>query len=222
MLDGIIRTSVLLGALLAASPIQADERSVLRVREDAQRDRLWVLRPNGLHLYSLKTRQLLRHIALPGWYWAGEPYSCAPDVAIGPHGEALVTSDVAPVLWRVDPRSLTVGVRELALDADNHMDVGFTGLVYAPQHSAYLAVSYAGSLWRIDTGLSQARKIPLSAPLAQACGISVRPTLCVRGEDKDWVIELAPDARSGRVSPTPLCARPGEGSVAGNGRSTAR
>jgi len=222
MLDGIIRTSVLLGALLAASPMQADERSVLRVREDAQRDRLWVLRPNGVHLYRLKTRQLLRHIALPGWYWAGEPYSCAPDLAIGPHGEALVTSDVAPILWRVDPRSLTVGVRELSLEADQHMDVGFTGLAYSPQHSAYLAVSHAGSLWRIDTPLSKAQQIPLSAPLARACGISVRPTLCVRGEDQDWAIELAPGGRAGRVSPTPLCARRVEGAASGSGRSTGR
>ena len=222
MLDAILRTSVVLGMLVTASPVHADEQAVLRVREDPRRDRLWVLRPNGVHLYGLKSRQLLRHIALPGWYWAGEPYSCAPDLAVGPHGEALVTSDVAPVLWRVDARSLAVSVRELALETDQHRDVGFTGLAYSPQQGAYLAVTHAGSLWRVDASLSTARKIALSAPLAQACGISVLPALCVRGEDKDWLIELAPDAHSGRVSPTPLCARPGEGAVAGNGRSTAR
>ena len=220
MLDRIIRGSVIAAALVA-SIAQADE-SVLRVREDPQRDRRWVLAADGVHLHSRRTGQRLRHIALPGWYWAGEPYSCAPDLAIGPHGEALVTSDVAPVLWRVDPRSLTVSVRELSLEADLHMDVGFTGLAYSPQQRAYLAVSYAGSLWRIDTGLSQARKIPLSAPMPQACGLTVRPMLCVRGEDKDWAIELAPDARSGRVSPTPLCARPAAGAGAGSGRSTGR
>jgi hypothetical protein len=221
MLGGYIRTSAVLGALAAASPVYPDD-TPLRVREDPQRDRLWILRPNGLHLYSLKMRQRLRHIPLPGWHWAGEPYSCAPDLAIGPRGEALVTSDVAPVLWRVDPRSLTAGVRELSLDADNHEDVGFTGLVYWPAQSAYFAVSHAGSLWRIDTGLSGARKISLSAPVARACGLSLSPALCVRGEDKDWAVELAPDGRSGEVRPTPLCAPRAEAAAAGSGRSTGR
>lgn len=219
MLDGIIRSSLIAGAL-AASIAQAEE--VLRVREDPQRDRRWVLATNGVHLHSLRSGQRLRHIPLPGWYWAGEPYSCAPDLAIGPHGEALVTSDVAPVLWRIDPRSLTLTMRQPWLEADNHMDVGFTGLAYFPQHGAYFGVSYAGSLWAIDRGLGRARKIPLSAPVARACGISAGRTLCVKGEDTDWRIDLAPDQRSGHVRATPLCARPEEEAGAGSGRSTGR
>ncbi len=220
MLGGIIlRASVVLGALTAASPTYGD---ILRVREDAERDRRWVLKPNGVHLYSLKSRQLLRHIVLPGWYWAGEPYSCAPDLAIGPRGEVLVTSDIAPVLWRVDPRTLAASVHELSVDADSHMDVGFSGLAYSAQQGAYFAVSHVGSLWAIDTRLSRARKIPLSAPVARACGISIRPGLCVRGEATDWRIELAPDGRSGYVFATPLCARPEEGALADSARSRGR
>jgi hypothetical protein len=221
MLDGI-RSSLLFVTLVAASPAQVDEQSILRVREDPQRDRLWVLRPSGVHLYSLKTRQPLRHIVLPRWHWAGEPHSCAPDLALGPRGEALVTSDIAASLWRVDPRTLVVTVHELSLDADRHMDVGFSGLAYAPEQGAYFAVSYVGSLWTIDTQLSKARKIPLSAPIARACGIATRPRLCVRGEQADWAIDLAPDRRSGRVAATPLCAAPAAGSGAGSGRSTGR
>jgi hypothetical protein len=221
MLGGIIRTSAVLGALAAASPVYPDD-TPLRVREDAQRDRLWILRPDGLHLYSLKMRQRLRHVPLPGWFWAGEPYSCAPDLAVGPQGEALVTSDIAPMLWRVDARTLRVAVHELSLDADSHMDVGFTGLVYSPEKGGYFAVSHVGSLWAIDVRLSRARKIELSAPMPRACGISLRPTLCVRGEGADWAIELQPDGRAGRVKPTPLCGPRAEAAAAGSGRSTAR
>jgi hypothetical protein len=220
MLHGI-RISLLVGTLAVASLAYAEDPSLLRVREDPQRDRLWVLRTNGVHLYSLKTRQLLRHVPLPGWYWAGEPYSCAPDLAIGPRGEALVTSDIAPVLWRIDPRSLTVTIRQLWLEADTHMDIGFTGLAYSARHGAYFGVSYVGSLWAMDKGLSRARKISLSASVARACGISAGRELCVKGEDTDWRIDLAPDQRSGHVSATPLCARP-EGAAAGSGRSIGR
>lgn len=217
MLDTIIRGSLIAGALVA-SIARADD-PVLRVREDPQRDRRWVLAASGVHLHSLRSGQRLRHIPLPGWYWAGEPYSCAPDLAIGPHGEALVTSDVAPILWRIDPRSLTVTVRQPWLEADSHMDVGFTGLAYSARHGAYFGVSYAGSLWAMDKGLGRARKIPLSASVARACGISAGHDLCVKGEHTDWRIDLAPDQRSGHVSATPLCARPAEGAASGSGRS---
>jgi hypothetical protein len=149
---------------LAASVAQAAEPSLLRVREDPQRDRLWVLRTDGVHLYSLKTRQLLRHVALPGWYWAGEPYGCTPDLAVGPRGEALVTSDVAPALWRIDGRTLTASVRQVRLDADEHMDGGFAELAYSPEERAYRAVSPVGSLWSIDAGLTRARKIGRTRP----------------------------------------------------------
>jgi hypothetical protein len=213
-----VKFLAVLGLLSFVSALQAVD---LRVREDPGRDRRWVLRPSGVHLYSLKG-QYLRHIPLAGWYWAGEPYSCAPDLALGPHGEALVTSDIAPLIWRVDGRSLTVSMRRLLLDADSHMDVGFSGLLYSPEKGEYFAVSYIGSLWAVDGGLTRARKIRLSAPLPRACGISNRPGLCVRGEDADWTIELAPDGRSASVSPTRPCG-PGEvGAAAGSGRSTGR
>lgn len=221
MLRGI-RVSLLVGTLAVASLAYAEDPSLLRVREDPQRDRLWVLRTNGVHLYSLKTRQLLRHVPLPGWHWAGEPYSCAPDLAIGPRGEALVTSDIAPVLWRIDPRTIAASVHQLSLDADNHLDLGFSGLVYSPESQAYFAISYVGSLWSIDTRLSRAQKIRLSAPVRRACGISTRPALCVRGEDTDWRVELDPDGRSASVVATPPCGPQAEAAASGSGRSTGR
>jgi hypothetical protein len=216
---GLLSFLAVPGLLSLVSAAQAVD---LRVREDPERDRRWVLRPSGVHLYRLGTGQYLRHIPLAGWYWAGEPYGCAPDLAIGPRGEALVTSDIAPVVWRVDPRSLTGSVRQILLDADAQMDVGFSGLLYSPEKGEYLAVSHIGSLWALDRGLTRARKIRLSAPMARACGISNRPRLCVRGEDRDWAVELAPDGRSASVSPTPLCGPREAGAAADSGRSTGR
>jgi streptogramin lyase len=115
-------------------------------------------------------------VRLPGWVWAGAPYGCLPDLALGPRGEAVVTSNVLPTLWRIDPDSLAVSVHALALDADDDKDVGFTGLVYSPQHGAFFAASHAhGSLWRIDPQLRTARKMPLSASNPQPCGLALRP-----------------------------------------------
>jgi hypothetical protein len=168
----------------------------------AAADRSWVIEAGSLYLQdSGKPR---RAIELPGWLWAGEPYACAPDIAVGPRGEVVVTSNVLPVLWKIDPETLAVSVHRLQLDADTDKDVGFSGLVYSERNGAYFAVSgLHGSLWRIDPLLRRAQKVGLSQPLRGACAVSVqrqeRPSvfsrLCVRGEN----VNLAPDQRSAYV-----------------------
>ena len=127
------------------------------------------LRPPSRHGSSTPTasscnRRASRGVAvkLPGWHWAHEPYACPPAIAIGPRGEALVTSNVLPVLWKIDPQTLAVTVHSLELDADSDKDVGFSGLVYSARDGAYFAVSELhGSLWRIDPLLRRAQKIAL-------------------------------------------------------------
>src|SRR5204863_2390370 len=84
------------------------DQPILRYQLDVVRDRLWVLTPEGVELYDAATRGKIAHISLPDWLWAGEPYSCAPDLALGPRGEALVSSNVVPKLWRIDPVSRSV------------------------------------------------------------------------------------------------------------------
>ena len=146
-----------------------------RSQVDLARNRVWVLTPEGVLLFEL-SRPKRAAVRLPGWVWAGAPYGCLPDLALGPRGEAVVTSNVLPTLWRIDPDSLAVSVHALQLDADTDKDVGFTGLVFSAQHGAYFAASDAhGSRWRIDTLLRTAQKIPLSASLPRVCGLALRP-----------------------------------------------
>ena len=145
-----------------------------RTRVDAARNRVWTLTPGGVVLYKASRHERVV-VPLPGWVWAGAPYGCLPALALGPRGEVVVTSNVVPTLWRIDPRSLAVSVHALALDADTGKDVGFTGLAFSPKHGAYFAASEAhGSRWRIDPMPGKARKIWHSAPGRQAC--AARPT----------------------------------------------
>ena len=186
-------------SLLVASEAAADP---LRYRVQPERARTWVIDANGLFLEE--ARKPRRAIALPDWQWAGEPYACAPDIAIGPRGEVVVTSNVLPVLWKIDPDTLAISVHRLELDADTDKDVGFSGLTYSERHGAYLGVSEQhGSLWRIDPLLRRAQKIALSEPARGACSVSMqrqeRPSrfsrLCVQGKS----VNLSPDQRSAYV-----------------------
>jgi hypothetical protein len=183
-----------------------------RQQVDTARNRVWFLTRNEVHLFDLETPENIRRIELPGWIWVDEPYGCMPDLVLGPKGEALVTSNILPWLWRIDPDTFAVSKHELALDADTGKDVGFSGLTYSAEERAFFAVSYFhGSLWRIDSSLQNAQHIRLSAPIPQACGLDIRPRtsqqritravgLCAGTGPDRWNIDLAPNQRSAFVS----------------------
>jgi hypothetical protein len=137
---------------------------------DAARGRIWWLTGAGLVLQDRARRKPVT-LPLPGWHWAGAPYGCPPGLALGPKGEVIVTSDVLPKLWRVDPGTLAVTIHAVALDDRADRDVGFSTLSYSARHGAYYAVgSTPGSLWRIDPLLRRAQETPLAASRTQLCG----------------------------------------------------
>ena len=184
---------------------------ILRSQADAARNRIWILTLDGVALYEASTGVKVAQIPLPGWIWVGEQYACPPDLAIGPHGEAVISSNVVPALWRVDPVTRLASKHDLAIENDAGRDVGFSALAYSAQQQAYFAVSPShGSLWRIDPQLGRAQRIPLSTSLPSACALTVPQRapdqragqavgFCVRGEEGDWTVSLAPDQRSGYV-----------------------
>jgi hypothetical protein len=185
---------------------------VMRARLDAARGRIWTLHVNGVDVYDARSDTKLRSISLPEWVWAGALHSCRPDLAVGPNGDVLVSSNVIPVIWRIDAASFLVTQHELELD-DKYKgrDVGFSGMTYSAQQGAFLAISGPdGSLWRIDPLLRRAQNIPLSSLMPGACALSQKAgaagksrsgALCVQTEDSQWTVHLAPDYRSGYAHP---------------------
>lgn len=120
-------------------------------------DRTWQLTRNGV--IAQKAGRTVR-VPLPDWVYAGPRYGCVPSLAVGPKGEAVVSSDVMPTLWRVDPQTLAVTRHELTLDTDNDKDVGFSELAWVEKEGVYVGASTADrALWRIDAALKTARKI---------------------------------------------------------------
>jgi hypothetical protein len=103
-----------------------------------------------------------RTVLLPGWIWVAAPH-CPPVLAIGPNGEAVVTSNVVPMLWRIDPDTLAVSTHALALNVDLDKDVGFAGLFYSTEQAAFIAYSdIQRSVWKIDPALTRAEKLGAS------------------------------------------------------------
>lgn len=143
---------------------------------DRARNRVWSLGHEGVSVQDARKPRIA--LAIPGWVWADAAYGCLPDLALGPKGEAVVTSNVIPTLWRIDPVTLAVTEHRLALDADEGRDVGFSGLAYSARHGAWFGVSDAHrSLWRIDASLTRAEKVRLPAPLDGGCEVATATRL---------------------------------------------
>src|SRR5258708_22424773 len=158
-------------------------------------------------MHGAERQAVKKGYELAGWLYVRQHYACARDLARDARGAAVISSNIAPVLWRVDPAKGEVTTHELALDADGDKDVGFSGLVYAADQGAFFAVSSVqGSLWRIDSLLRKAQKIPVSTSLEHACGLALDRTktrrtvvLCALGDDGARAVHLAPDQRSAYV-----------------------
>jgi hypothetical protein len=133
-------------------------------------NRIWVLEQQGLAVYDRTNRRLLRRVALPDWVVAGPGDACAPDLVLEPSGAAIVSSNVVPILWRVDPQRLEARPIFLKLDADTDKDVGFTNLAFAADGSLNAAGATVASSWRIDVSAGTASK--LLSPAAGPCGTS--------------------------------------------------
>lgn len=195
----------------AEAPQWEETLPALRIQVDARRNRVWVLNHDAVYLYDIPKRRLIKRIELPNWAFVGEVFSCAPDLALTPSGAALVTSNVLPTIWEIDPQTLVARQHRLSLDADNDKDVGFTGLAFGRGGRDLFGVSsLLGSAWRIDLGAGKAHKVRLSQPIHGACGVVVlereaprvedaAPVLCIAGAKIARRVELTSDMREGRT-----------------------
>jgi len=145
----------------AEAPRTEETLPALRVQVDASRNLAWVLKRDAVYLYDVPKKTLIKRIELPDWSFAGEPFSRAPDLALAPTGAALVTSNVVPTIWEINPGDLTVRQHRLSLDADNDKDVGFTGLAFGPDGRDLIGTSSTlGSAWRLNLDARTAHKLP--------------------------------------------------------------
>jgi hypothetical protein len=153
----LVGLSLITGASTSGQAGQ-DAPSLKSLKDDAH-ERIYVLVPDGVDVFEARAPRRVAHIELPGWVWAGEPYSCPPDMTFSPTGDILVTSNVVPVVWRIERRTLATSVHELAPDQDRDKDIGFIELRWSGGLGAYVATTDGGARWHVDRALSVARKM---------------------------------------------------------------
>lgn len=166
-------------ALAATSLLSACDGSVRRegpsaellevIRADTQGNRRWVLNQDSLSVYDHVSRRRLRRLELPDWMLAGPLHACAPDMVLDSSGAAIVSSNVVPVVWRIDPQRFEITRIALTLNADSDKDIGFTALSFAADGTLIAAGTTVGSMWRIDLGSATATKLASYPPATGIC-----------------------------------------------------
>jgi hypothetical protein len=146
------------------------EREALRVRTDAARSRQWVLTLDGVRVYDVRTKGLIKEIVLPGWSVAR--ILCYPDLALDRAGSAYVSSNIEPKLWRIDGDSLEVGVREIGLNEREQWDVGFGALAFSAEGTLFATTYRGGTLWRVDSQKGDARIVRAYPGLLKTCELT--------------------------------------------------
>ena len=128
-------------------------------RTDVAGNRVWVLELDGVKVFDRTNRRLLRHVSLADWAAIGPNDGCAPDLVLDPSGAALVSSNVVPVIWRIEPQRFEVKQIFLRLDSDADKDVGFTALAVAQDGTLTASGATFASSWRIDLRTRSARRL---------------------------------------------------------------
>lgn len=142
-----------------------------RVEHDAARDRIWAINDGLVTLHDGRTRTLVRKIVLPDWSNVVDRHSCAPDLAVDSAGNVIVSSNIAPTVWRINAQGHEVERIDIVLDSDNDKDVGFTGLLSASPEYMFAVSAIHGSLWRIDLGSRRGIKLHMAVPVKGACAL---------------------------------------------------
>jgi hypothetical protein len=143
-------------AVQQPAAVAPDDGPEARYLVDGARGRVWTLTREGLYVRDIASAQR-RYVELRDWISVAESHAAMPAMIFAPGGDLLVTSNILPVIWRVDPRTLAVHVHRLDLDRRQGNDFGFTSLTYSARDAAYMAMSETpAGRWRIDASLTKA------------------------------------------------------------------
>ena len=171
-------------------PARHNNSEVYRIRADHQRGRYWVLSNDNIRVYNARDRQLIATITLLGWNVAGGV--SPPDLVLTSAGTALVSSNIVPEFWHIDPDRYTVMRQTVTLLTRENWGVGFSALAFTAEGTLFGVTAHAGTLWRINLEERTATHIEVPERLLdvrelhveyqqQRSPMLLEPVLCVSG-----------------------------------------
>jgi hypothetical protein len=157
-------------ALAQASTSQEGLHAVVRAKSDAARGLRWELGWGAVFAYEEASGRFIRRISLADASFSGARGACRPALLLSRSGAVIVSSNIEPVLWRIDPVTFEVRRYDIVPDSDRSKDFGFSALAWdANEKVLYAASAMMGTLWRIDLDAATATKISWSPRIRGEC-----------------------------------------------------
>ena len=164
-------------ALAAAGCIQQSsqqdavdvESKALRVQQDRTYGRRWELEWNAAVVYDAKSGALIRRVPIAASQ-SGARGTCRPDLIVSRSGAVFVSSNSETTLFRIDPATFEVRRYEIAPNAEQQKDFGFSALAWdVDEKVLYARGSNTGTLWRIYLDSGIAAKVASAPRIGKAC-----------------------------------------------------
>jgi hypothetical protein len=144
----------------------------LRVASDAAHR--WELSWNSVSVRDAVTSAPIREFRLEGAAQTLSRDFCPPDLVLMRQGTAYASSNIQPVLWRMNPAAASFELLQFDVDSHQLRDFGFTGLsASADGQTLYASASSDGALWHLDPSTLKARRIADRAIDADCSGNAV-------------------------------------------------
>ena len=150
-----------------------DARDVVRVRQDPQRNRLWLLSWDDVRVYDSATKAQIQRIVLPTWSVAAQ--ICPPDLALDQAGSALIASNAQPVIARIDADSFALDRMNIVLTGREQWDTGFGALAFGRNGALFALTSVGNALWTVDLATARAKLVALHEPPLNECMLPLPP-----------------------------------------------
>ena len=163
-------TAKAVGEAVAQSAPLVGDGTILRVRTDTLRNRVWVLGLDDVRVYDLIDRRLIRRIELPPWSVARGV--CMPDLALDRTGAAFIASNAQPTLMRIDGTSFAIEALEIRLAGKEELSIGFGALAFDAAGTLYGLVAFGNSLWRINIPAAEAELVESYQPPLDRCALA--------------------------------------------------
>jgi len=157
-------------ALAQASASQEGLHAVVRAKSDMAHGLRWDLGWGAVLAYEEASGRFIRRISLADASFSGARGACRPGLLLSRSGAVIVSSNIEPVLWRIDPATFEVRRYDIVPDSDRSKDFGFSALAWdANEKVLYAASAMMGTLWRIDLDAATATKISSSPRIRGEC-----------------------------------------------------
>lgn len=153
-------------------PYGLAELDVLRVAQDAARNRLWVLTLDDVRVYDTASKWLVRSIVLPNW--SVTHLICKPAMVLDRSGSAIVSSNGQARLWRINADSFELTQHDIRMHEREQWDIGFGALALAADGTLLALTAAGGSLWSIDIGKGSAHIFAPDALFLNVCDLTTQ------------------------------------------------